>query len=68
MAPLEGRYRGVRYRDDTGFELRCDDCAGRQDGNPIYWPVTLEFWNPKAGMGRCRACWWALFRKRERNK
>jgi hypothetical protein len=63
-APLV-RYRGVRYRADTGFELRCDDCA-ESGGVTCYWPITLEYWNPSAGMGRCRACWLAEWRRRQR--
>jgi hypothetical protein len=59
------RYRGVRYRDDVGFELRCDVCA-RNSGVTCYWPLTAEYWNHQAGMGRCRACWLVLYRNRER--
>ena len=59
------RYRGVRYREDVGFELRCDDCA-RNSGVTCYWPITTEYWNHHAGMGRCRACWLVLYRRRER--
>lgn len=56
---------GVRWREDVGFELRCDGCvlAGRGE---LYWPITLEFWNPDRiehgkregrGMRMCRACY-----------
>ena len=46
---------GVRY--DPGereFLLRCSECAAK--GRNAYWPLTLEFWNPKDGLQRCRAC------------
>jgi hypothetical protein len=39
---------GVRYRDDTGLELRCQACKS-------YWPLTREFWDFRA-FRRCRAC------------
>ena len=45
----------VRYREDT-FELRCERCAALRKGNRGYWPLTLEFWNPKRSMTKCRAC------------
>ena len=55
--PSHGHYgetRGVRWNPDIdGFEMRCDDCA-RYD-RMCYWPLTLEFWNPRT-MQRCRAC------------
>lgn len=44
----------VRWRDDTGWELRCPDCAKR--GGQCFWPLTDEFWQKRAGMQRCRAC------------
>lgn len=41
---------GVRYREDTGWEMRCDDCkaSGRTS---YYWPLLPygEFW------GKCRS-------------
>jgi hypothetical protein len=49
-------WRGVRYREDVGWELRCEACAFRRQ-EASYWPLTLEFWSPERGMGRCRACW-----------
>lgn len=52
-------HRIVRYRDDTGFEMKCVVCLG-------WWPTTLEYWNPKAGLVRCRSCWRAYFRAKER--
>lgn len=44
----ERRTRGVRYREDTGFEMRCDECR-------TYWPLALTFWNPGT-LQRCRGC------------
>ncbi len=41
---------GVRWREDTGFEGRCDYCRE-------YWPLTLEFWQvSKVSMRSCKAC------------
>lgn len=57
----------IVYRDDTGFEARCPDCARAK--RAAYWPITLEFWDPTRvnaeggrlgrSMARCRACWQA---------
>lgn len=55
------RYRGVRYREDTGFEMRCDECPN----GARYWPLTPEFWNIKHGMSRCAACWLVYWRRRQ---
>jgi len=50
-----GETRGVRYNPDIGdFELKCDDCVGKRNTR-CYWPLTLDFWNPRT-MQRCRAC------------
>jgi hypothetical protein len=38
-----------RYRED-GWELRCRTCGD-------WWPLTTEFYDPKHGTVRCRACW-----------
>lgn len=43
---------GVRWREDTGWELRCLRCPTGM----VYWPLTDEFWDKKR-MTRCRACW-----------
>lgn len=52
-----GSPEGVRWDADLEeFQKRCDSCASTGRG-PIYWPLTLEFWEPKHGMTRCRACW-----------
>lgn len=48
------RRSGVRWRDDVGWEVRCDSCRKRGRTNH-YWPLTDEFWNKK-WMTRCRAC------------
>lgn len=48
-------WRGIRWRDDTGWELRCEAC--RRDKEQRYWPLTHEFWDTNRGMSRCRACW-----------
>ena len=48
-------WMGIRYRADTGWEYRCEQCALSKI--QCYWPLTLEFWNPDKGMTRCRACW-----------
>jgi len=45
----------VRYNKDTEeFEMRCESC--KQKNSQIFWPLTLEFWNPESGMKMCRAC------------
>lgn len=41
---------GVRWRPDTGFEGKCGECAE-------FWPLDMEFWYPKQGLRRCRACY-----------
>ena len=43
-----------RWREDVGFEARCPDCV--ISGGACFWPITLEFWDPKRGMTRCRGC------------
>lgn len=58
---------GVRWREDTGWELRCPDCAKRSDG-PHYWPLTDEFWDKNAGMSRCRACQREARNRRDRTR
>jgi hypothetical protein len=57
-------HRGLRWRDDTGWELRCDQCADRRTQS--FWPLTPEFWSPERGMGRCKACWNERSRLRRR--
>lgn len=46
----------VRYnRREDEWEMRCDTCvsSGQTKG---WWPLSLEFWDPKSGLQRCRAC------------
>lgn len=40
---------GVRWRPDTLFEGRCEECRG-------WWPLDDEFWIVTKGFRRCRAC------------
>lgn len=56
---------GVRYVDGE-WELRCNDCAKKSVAR--YWPLTLEFWLPKLGMSRCRACWLERRAARDRDR
>lgn len=51
----------IRWRDDTGWEFRCGDCA--KAGTSRFWPLTEEFWDRARGMLRCRACWRARDRQ-----
>lgn len=53
----------VRYRPDTGWEMRCPECPASISH---WWPLTHEFWDPpiaengrRSGrsMTRCRSCW-----------
>lgn len=55
---------GIRWREDTGWELRCPDCMASRHGT-TYWPLTDEFWD-KRNMKRCRACHRTQNRKWER--
>lgn len=48
------RDAAVRWRDDTGWEYRCESCATAH--RQQFWPLTREFWDPSRGMQRCRAC------------
>jgi len=50
------RTSAVRWRRDTGFEMRCERCAEKNNGIR-FWPMTLEFWKPSRGMTMCRACY-----------
>lgn len=56
--------RGVRWRADVGWEMRCDSCAISKGAR--YWPITREFWDTNRGLSRCRACWSAYERNRRR--
>ena len=61
------RGRGIRWRPDTGFEMRCDSCAS-VGGREAYWPMTVEFWNPQQSLMHCRACLLTMKRERERRR
>ena len=41
-----------------GFEGQCDYCGD-------WWPLTVEFWYPKHGLRRCKACWATYHREHE---
>lgn len=41
-----------------GFEGQCEYCRD-------WWPLTVEFWYPKHGLRRCKACWAAYHRQHE---
>jgi hypothetical protein len=45
------RTSGLRWREDTGIEKRCDYCPKRE-----YWPLTDEFWQMRQTFTRCKAC------------
>lgn len=59
------RWRGVRWRADVGWEMRCDECAAAKR-SASYWPISHEFWDVRRGLWRCRACWVAYTRDRRR--
>ncbi len=59
------RYAPVRWREDVGWEYRCDACTERGEGMR-FWPLTEEYWNHRRGMARCRACWLAFDRQKAR--
>jgi len=50
---------GVRWRSDTGWEGRCNECCD-------WWPLDHEFWYPRQGLARCRACQNLAQRRSER--
>lgn len=60
---MGARRSGIRWREDVGWEARCDDCA-RRGNTTCYWPLTEEFWDRKV-MTRCRACHLAKRRIRD---
>lgn len=64
MSNLGIRSAPVRWRDETGWELRCPDCSKRGQANH-FWPLTDEFWNRRQ-MQRCLAC--AAVRRRQRDR
>lgn len=48
-------WTGLRWHEDTGFELRCELCARARQS--CWWPLTGEFWYLDRGFSRCRGCW-----------
>ena len=55
---------GVRWRADTGWEVRCKDCA-KAKVSAAWWPLTDEYWR-RDSMIRCRACHLAVKRRKSR--
>lgn len=43
---------GLRWREDTGIEKRCDSCPGGMK----WWPLTEDFWYLRQSFVRCKAC------------
>lgn len=57
--PNSRKARGVRWNEELEcFEMKCESCFARRGRHPggSYWPLTLEFWDPREGLQRCRAC------------
>lgn len=52
----------VRWRADSGWEYRCESCVAK-GGATSWWPLADEFWDKRAGMLRCRACWLDKWRR-----
>ena len=50
----------VRWRDG-GFEVQCPLCAE-------FLPLSEEFWYPRSGVARCRACWSEYRRLHQRGR
>jgi hypothetical protein len=44
---------GLRWREDTGIEKRCDACPKGMN----WWPLTEEFWYFRKSFNRCIACY-----------
>jgi hypothetical protein len=44
---------GLRWREDTGIEKRCDACPKGM----AWWPLTEEFWYFRKSFSKCRACY-----------
>ena len=49
---------GVRWREDTGFEGRCEYCRS-------WWPLEVSNWRPRGGLRRCAACYREYHRLKE---
>ena len=49
---MQGRQtQHVRWSaTEEEWQHRCGEC--RQ-----WWPLTFDFWTPRHGMARCKACW-----------
>lgn len=43
---------GLRWREDTGIEKRCDSCPPGMK----WWPLTEEFWYFRQSFVKCKAC------------
>lgn len=59
---IRSNVRWEREMDEP--QLRCESCATK--GGPYWWPLTKEFWDPRLGFARCRACHNAARRKARR--
>jgi hypothetical protein len=44
---------GLRWREDTGIEKRCNACPKGMN----WWPLTEEFWYFRKSFNRCIACY-----------
>lgn len=56
----------VRYREDVGWEMRCEDCKTKDGTGGFYWPLLPygEFWGKC--LSRCVACERARIRRHRR--
>lgn len=58
---MAGVRRDVRYVppfDGVGegtWQMRCDSCASAGQ-TTCWWDLTIDLWNPRSGLARCRAC------------
>lgn len=43
---------GLRWREDTGIEKRCETCPKGLN----WWPLTEEFWRFRSSFHKCLAC------------
>lgn len=54
---MSGNAKPVLVMFDVDMQewlAQCKQCA--KDGRKSYWPLTVEFFNPRLGVQRCRAC------------
>ena len=58
-----GRHAVRWSKADETFEMACDACLA-------WLPLTAEYWVPKHGYARCRACYrdWNNARQRAKNR